>query len=29
MLHEELTEKIIESFCTVYDKLGYGFWKET
>ncbi|WP_428236267.1 GxxExxY protein [Gracilimonas sp.] len=25
MLHEELTEKIIESFYLVYNKLGYGF----
>ena len=25
MLHEKLTEKIIESFYTVYNKLGYGF----
>lgn len=25
MLHEKLTEKIIESFYTVYNRLGYGF----
>lgn len=25
MLHEKLTEKIIESFYRVYNKLGYGF----
>jgi GxxExxY protein len=25
MLHEELTEKIIGSFFSVYNKLGYGF----
>ncbi|MBO6587114.1 MAG: GxxExxY protein [Gracilimonas sp.] len=25
MLHEKLTEKIIESFYLVYNKLGYGF----
>lgn len=25
LLHEELTEIIIKSFYTVYNKLGYGF----
>lgn len=25
LLHEEITEKIIKSFYTVYNKLGYGF----
>ena len=25
MIHEDLTEKIIESFFTVYNRLGYGF----
>ena len=25
MLHEELTEKIIKAFYTVYNTLGYGF----
>jgi len=25
LLHEEITETIIKSFYTVYNKLGYGF----
>ena len=25
LLHQEITEKIIKSFYTVYNKLGYGF----
>lgn len=25
LLHEEITDKIIKSFYTVYNKLGYGF----